>query len=159
MEKLSNLQSRSLPAMAGVLTLLIVATGPGSPRRKPDAADRCTGTRMRLCNEFIPDADRTSASSPSGTVDPVCVRTAAARLVAQLAAPSQVLIRDLDVLTADARTGRAAVRLEPSPQYAGGSSINGEHRQPCGNGSDQPPAHIVPTARSRQRRDNPHLSQ
>ena len=60
MEKLSNIQSRSLLcAMAGVLTLLIVAAGTKpAAAQASDAADRCTPDVMRLCNEFIPDADR-----------------------------------------------------------------------------------------------------
>jgi len=59
-KKLSNIQSRSLLcAMAGVLTVLIVAasTKPAAAQAS-DAADRCTPDVMRLCNEFIPDADR-----------------------------------------------------------------------------------------------------
>jgi len=59
-EKLSNIQSRSLLcATAGALTLLIVAasTRPAAAQAS-DAADRCTPDVMRLCNEFIPDADR-----------------------------------------------------------------------------------------------------
>ena len=60
MKKLSNLQSRSLLcAMAGVLTLLIVAAGTRpAAAQASDASDRCTPDVMRLCNEFIPDADR-----------------------------------------------------------------------------------------------------
>ena len=61
MKKLSNLPSRSLLCvMAGVLTVLIIATA-GTERaaaQASDAADRCTPDVMRLCNEFIPDADR-----------------------------------------------------------------------------------------------------
>jgi hypothetical protein len=59
-KKLSNIQTRSLLcAMAGVLTLLIVAAGPRpAAAQSSDAADRCTPDVMRLCNEFIPDADR-----------------------------------------------------------------------------------------------------
>ena len=59
-KKLSNIQSRSLLcAMAGVLTLLIVTadTKPAAAQAS-DAADRCTPDVMRLCNEYIPDADR-----------------------------------------------------------------------------------------------------
>jgi hypothetical protein len=45
--------------MAGVLTLLIVAAGTKpAAAQASDAADRCTPHVMRLCNEFIPDADR-----------------------------------------------------------------------------------------------------
>ena len=63
MKKLSNLQSRSLLcAMAGVLTVLIVAAGTKpAAAQASDAADRCTPDVMRLCNEFIPDADRITA--------------------------------------------------------------------------------------------------
>ena len=45
--------------MAGVLTVMIVAadTKPAAAQAS-DAADRCTPDVMRLCNEFIPDADR-----------------------------------------------------------------------------------------------------
>jgi len=59
-KRLSNLQSRSLLcATAGVLTLLIVAAGTKpTAAQASDAADRCTPDVMRLCNEFIPDADR-----------------------------------------------------------------------------------------------------
>ena len=63
MKKISNIQSRSLLcAMAGALTLLIVAAGTRpAAAQASDAADRCTGDVMRLCNEFIPDADRITA--------------------------------------------------------------------------------------------------
>ena len=63
MKKLSNLQSRSLLcAMAGVLTVLIVAAGPSpAAAQASDAADRCTPDVMRLCSEFVPDADRITA--------------------------------------------------------------------------------------------------
>jgi hypothetical protein len=48
-----------LCAMAGVLTLLIVtADVKPAAAQASDAADRCTPDVMRLCNEFIPDADR-----------------------------------------------------------------------------------------------------
>ena len=60
MKKISNIQSQSLLcAMAGALTLLIVAAGTRpATAQASDAADRCTPDVMRLCNEFIPDADR-----------------------------------------------------------------------------------------------------
>ena len=60
MKKLSNIQSRSLLcAMAGMLTVLIAAAGTRpAAAQASDAADRCTPDVMRLCNEFIPDADR-----------------------------------------------------------------------------------------------------
>ncbi len=60
MKKLSNIQSRSLLcAMAGVLTVLMVAGGTKpAAAQASDAADRCTPDVMRLCSEFVPDADR-----------------------------------------------------------------------------------------------------
>ena len=60
MKKFSKIQSRSLLcAMAGVLTVLMVAGGTKpAAAQASDAADRCTPDVMRLCNEFIPDADR-----------------------------------------------------------------------------------------------------
>jgi hypothetical protein len=56
----SNIQLRSLLcAMAGVLAMLMVAGGTRpAAAQASDAADRCTPDVMRLCNEFIPDADR-----------------------------------------------------------------------------------------------------
>ena len=60
---LSITQSRSLLcAVAGVLTILVVAasTKPAAAQAS-DAADRCTPDVMRLCNEFVPDADRITA--------------------------------------------------------------------------------------------------
>jgi hypothetical protein len=61
--KLSNIPSRSLLcAMAGVLTVLIVAaSSERAAAQASDAAERCTPDVMRLCNEFIPDADRITA--------------------------------------------------------------------------------------------------
>ena len=60
MKKISKIQSRSLLcAVAGVLTVLMVAGGTRpAAAQSSDAADRCTPDVMRLCNEFIPDADR-----------------------------------------------------------------------------------------------------
>ena len=60
MKKFSKIQSRSLLcAVAGVLTVLMVAGGTKpAAAQSSDAADRCTPDVMRLCNEFIPDADR-----------------------------------------------------------------------------------------------------
>jgi hypothetical protein len=43
-------------AAAAGLALLFVAS-PASAQA-PDAADRCTPDVMRLCSEFVPDADR-----------------------------------------------------------------------------------------------------
>ena len=60
MKHLSKDRPRSLLcAIAGVLTLLLVA-GASNPAaaQSSDAADRCTPDVMRLCNQFIPDADR-----------------------------------------------------------------------------------------------------
>jgi hypothetical protein len=59
-KKFSKIQSRSLLcAVAGVLTVLMVAGGTKpATAQSSDAADRCTPDVMRLCNEFIPDADR-----------------------------------------------------------------------------------------------------
>ena len=60
MKKFSKIQSRSLLcAVAGVLTVLMVAGGTKpAAAQSSDAAERCTPDVMRLCNEFIPDADR-----------------------------------------------------------------------------------------------------
>jgi hypothetical protein len=59
-KNVSKIQSRPLLcAAAGMLTVLMVtsATKPAAAQAS-DAADRCTPDVMRLCNEFIPDADR-----------------------------------------------------------------------------------------------------
>ncbi len=60
MKNSSSIQSRSLLcAVAGVLTVFIVAAGTKpAAAQASDAADRCTPDVMRLCSEFIPDADR-----------------------------------------------------------------------------------------------------
>ena len=75
-KKLSDIQSRSLLcATAGVLTLLIVAAGTRpATAQASDAADRCTPDVMRLCNEFIPDADRIVAclKAKRGQLTPSC---------------------------------------------------------------------------------------
>jgi hypothetical protein len=55
-----SIRSRSLLcAAAGILTVVMVA-GSAKPAaaQASDAADRCTPDVMRLCSEFIPDADR-----------------------------------------------------------------------------------------------------
>jgi hypothetical protein len=55
-----NINCRSLLcATAGLLTILAVTTS-STPvlAQASDAADRCTPDVMRLCSEFIPDADR-----------------------------------------------------------------------------------------------------
>jgi hypothetical protein len=59
-KKLSNMHSRSLLcAAAGLLTVLMVAGGAKpAAAQAADAADRCTPDVMRLCSEFVPDADR-----------------------------------------------------------------------------------------------------
>src|ERR1700754_229717 len=49
-------RSGILAAAAGSLALLLAAA-PASAQA-PDAADRCTPDVMRLCSEFVPDADR-----------------------------------------------------------------------------------------------------
>ena len=40
--------------------MLLIAGGSASPAaaQASDAADKCTGDVMRLCSEFVPDADR-----------------------------------------------------------------------------------------------------
>ena len=60
MKKFSKIQSRSLLcAVAGVLTVLMVAGGTKpAAAQSSDAAERCTPDVMRLCSEFIPDANR-----------------------------------------------------------------------------------------------------
>ena len=60
MKNVSKIRSRSLLcAMVGVLTVLIAVAGSRpAAAQTSDAADRCTEDVMRLCNEFIPDADR-----------------------------------------------------------------------------------------------------
>ena len=60
MKKFSEIQSRPLLcAVAGVLTVLMVAGGTRpAAAQSSDAADRCTPDVMRLCNAFVPDADR-----------------------------------------------------------------------------------------------------
>ena len=77
MKKLSNLPSRSLLcAMAGVLAVLVVAAGTKpAEAQASDAADRCTPDVMRLCNEFIPDADRITAclKSKRKQLTPACL--------------------------------------------------------------------------------------
>ena len=53
-----NLSGALLSAAAGTLAILLVAGSTPAAAQAPDAADRCTPDVMRLCNEFIPDADR-----------------------------------------------------------------------------------------------------
>jgi hypothetical protein len=65
-KKLSDIQVQPLQvrpllgATAGLLTMLLIAGGSASPAaaQASDAADKCTGDVMRLCSEFVPDADR-----------------------------------------------------------------------------------------------------
>lgn len=60
MTKSSNLHSRLLLAAASGLMVLAIALPGATPAaaQASDAADRCTPDVMRLCSEFIPDADR-----------------------------------------------------------------------------------------------------
>lgn len=60
MKNLANIGCRTLLcAAAGLLTLLTVSTGSAPAlAQASDAADRCTPDVMRLCSEFVPDADR-----------------------------------------------------------------------------------------------------
>ena len=60
MKKSSNVLSRSLLcAAAGALTVLAVAASlRPAAAQSSDAASLCTPDVMRLCNEYIPDADR-----------------------------------------------------------------------------------------------------
>jgi hypothetical protein len=55
-----NLRSRLLLCAAGAVLALSVVAGGSKPAaaQASDAAERCTPDVMRLCNEFIPDADR-----------------------------------------------------------------------------------------------------
>ena len=59
MKHFPNYMSRSLAcAVAGLLTVTVLASTGGPARAQaPDAADRCTPDVMRLCSEFVPDAD------------------------------------------------------------------------------------------------------
>ncbi len=52
----SNCSGALLATAAASLALLLVAA-PASAQA-PDAAERCTPDVMRLCSEFVPDADR-----------------------------------------------------------------------------------------------------
>ena len=63
MKNNSDVPSRlSLCALAAVLTVLMAAGG-AKPAiaQASDAAERCTPDVMRLCSEFVPDADRIAA--------------------------------------------------------------------------------------------------
>jgi hypothetical protein len=56
----TNLRSRLLLCAAGAVLAVSVVAGGSRPAaaQASDAAERCTPDVMRLCNEFIPDADR-----------------------------------------------------------------------------------------------------
>jgi hypothetical protein len=55
-----NLRSRLLLCAAGAVLAVSVVAGGTRPAaaQASDAAERCTPDVMRLCSEFIPDADR-----------------------------------------------------------------------------------------------------
>jgi hypothetical protein len=53
-----NLSGALLSAAAGTLAVLLVAGPTPAAAQASDAADRCTPDVMRLCSEFVPDADR-----------------------------------------------------------------------------------------------------
>ncbi|MBX9844153.1 MAG: hypothetical protein K2Z80_20325 [Xanthobacteraceae bacterium] len=47
-----------LGAASGALAILFVAGSTPAAAQASDAAERCTPDVMRLCSEFVPDADR-----------------------------------------------------------------------------------------------------
>jgi hypothetical protein len=53
-----NLSGALLSAAAGTLAVLLIAGPTPAAAQAADAADRCTPDVMRLCSEFVPDADR-----------------------------------------------------------------------------------------------------
>jgi hypothetical protein len=53
-----NLSGALLGAAAGALAVLFVMGSTPASAQAPDAAERCTPDVMRLCSEFVPDADR-----------------------------------------------------------------------------------------------------
>jgi hypothetical protein len=53
-----NLSGTILGTVAGALAVLFVAGSTPAAAQAPDAAERCTPDVMRLCSEFVPDADR-----------------------------------------------------------------------------------------------------
>ena len=53
-----NLSGALLGATAGALAVLFVAGSTPASAQASDAAERCTPDVMRLCSEFVPDADR-----------------------------------------------------------------------------------------------------
>jgi hypothetical protein len=58
--KTSNIRSRLLLCAAPAFLTIVIAAAGATPAaaQASDAADRCTPDVMRLCSEFIPDADR-----------------------------------------------------------------------------------------------------
>jgi len=58
--KTSNIRSRLLLCAASAFLAIVIAAAGARPAaaQASDAADRCTPDVMRLCSEFIPDADR-----------------------------------------------------------------------------------------------------
>lgn len=57
MKTQSTIRFRST-ALIAVSFLLAAAFASPAAAQAPDAADRCTPDVMRLCSEFVPDADR-----------------------------------------------------------------------------------------------------
>jgi hypothetical protein len=53
-----NLSGAIFGTVAGALAILLVAGSTPAAAQAPDAAERCTPDVMRLCSEFVPDADR-----------------------------------------------------------------------------------------------------
>ena len=53
-----NLSGAIFGAVAGALAILSVAGSTPASAQAPDAAERCTPDVMRLCSEYIPDANR-----------------------------------------------------------------------------------------------------
>ena len=60
MKNQTNLRSRLLLCAAVAVLAVSVMAGGTRPAaaQASDAAERCTPDVMRLCNEFVPDADR-----------------------------------------------------------------------------------------------------
>lgn len=56
--RLEVLSRPLLCASAGVMALLLTAGTTPVAAQASDAAERCTPDVMRLCSEFVPDADR-----------------------------------------------------------------------------------------------------
>ena len=53
-----NLSGAIAATVAGTLAILFVAGSTPAAAQASDAAERCTPDVMRLCSEFVPDADR-----------------------------------------------------------------------------------------------------